>query len=353
MLRIGRRCHGFTLLELMLAMALGVTITAAVAQLFIGNSRDQALLAGQALMQESARHALDFLARSARGAGFFGCGPAENLINGLNGAWRQVVEFDLSTAVEAFDGAGGAWTPSLAALPLRDGSGSGAFTARNRIDTTRLKPDSDVVVFRRADRGSPLASALQNNTDPLMVAVDDDDSFEADDFVVVSTCGQAALLRVTSVAGPASAKTLARASGVGTFANRSGVSLLADAEPYGGSAGPEAATVAHLLTEVYFVARASADNNRGQPVWSLWRKTSAAAPAELVQGIDDLQLLFGIDTAPDDDVDAPGRYVAAGLIGAATVRTVRISVTASSVNAVTADDRVLRQTYSRTAALRN
>ena len=346
------RRQGFTLLELMLAMALGVTIAAAVAQLFIGTSRAQAQLGGQALMQEAARHALDFLTRSARGAGFLGCGAAGNLVNGLNGAWRQLVEFDLTTPIEAFDGVGGVWTPSLAALPLRDGSGSEAFSSRSRIDARRLAPDSDVVVFRRADRGTPLARPLQSRTDALVVA-DDADLFDADDFVVVSSCGQAALLRVTSAAGAAGARTLARAGGIGAFGNRTGVSLMASTEPYGGAAGPEGAVAALMLTEVYFVARARADNNRGQPVWSLWRKTSAAAPAELVQGIDDLQLLFGIDTTPEDAVDAPERYVQAEGIGDGVVRTVHISVTASSVNAVTADNQVLRRTFSRTVALRN
>ena len=354
------RSAGFSLLELLLAAALGVVMTTAIAQMFISNSRGQAMLAGQARLQESARHALDFIARSARNAGYLGCGAAGRLTNALNGNWRQVVEIDLSTPIEAFDATAGTWQPSLAALPVRDG-GASAFKSRNRIDASRLQPTSDVVVFRRADLGAVLASAVDDAADPIVVA-GNADAFRADSFALLSTCGQAALFRVSSLARSGSRTTLVRASGSGPFGNRSGPALLAGGNPYGGSAAPRGAAAALAITETYFVARSTANNNRGQAVQALWRKTSTAAPAELVQGIEDLQLLFGIDTTPTDDSRAPNRYVRADSIGANPVRTVHIAVTASSVDAVTvaeaagtagAVERVLVRTFSRTVALRN
>ena len=345
--------RGASLLELLLAVALGVSMTTAIVQLFVANSRSQAMLAGQARLQESARHALDFLARSARGAGYFGCAARGNVANGLNGDWRQLPELDATAALEAFDGDEAGATPRL---PARGGSGARAFKSRNRINPNRLQPGSDIAVFRRADAGSPLAAALTRDSQPLVVA-DAEDRFDADDFVLLSMCGQAALFRVSSTARSGGRTTLARAAGQGLFGNRAGASLFSTTSPYGDADGPRGATAALLLTEFYFVARSSAANNRGQPVWSLWRKTSTAAPAELVQGIDELQVLFGIDTTPTDGDDAPNRYVDAGVgttaAEAAAARSVYFAVTASSVDAVTADERVLRQTFSRTVALRN
>ena len=351
MSRLRSRGLGFSLLELMLAATLGVLMTTAIAQLFISNSRGQAALAGQARLQESARHALDFIARSARNAGYLGCGTAGNLANGLNGHWRQIVEIDLSTPVEAFDGAAGAWQPSLAALPMR-GGGTPAFRSRNRINASRLQPNSDIVVFRRAGTGSALQSAMESDADPVVLA-GDADAFRADSFALLSTCGQAALFRVSSVARSAGRTTLARAPGGGPFGNRSDAALLAGGIPYGDGATPGAAAVALAITETYFVARSTANNNRGEVVRSLWRKTSTQAPAELVQGIDELQLLFGIDTTPNNGDRAPNRYVRADAIGANSVSAVHVSVVASSVDAVTADDRVHTETFSRTVALRN
>lgn len=332
-------------------------MTTAIVQLFAGSSRGQAVLAGQARLQESMRHAFGFIARSARSAGYLGCGTAGNLANGLNGDWRQVVEFDVSTSIESFDGTGGGhgfddWQPSLAALPMQ-GGGAAAFNGRNDIDPSRLRPGSDIVVFRRLEaNGHRLLRGLATAGDPLVVA-DEEAALDADDFAVISTCRQAALFRITSVAERGGEATLARTAGSSPFDNRAGSSLFAAGVPYGDSAGPQAATVARVLAETYFVARGAAANNRGQPTWALWRKATAAPPVELVQGIDDMQLLFGIDSTPDDDVRAAGRYVRASTIGASAVRTVRISLTASSVDAVTAQDRPLTRTFSRTVALRN
>ena len=347
----GARATGFSLFELLLAAALGLAMTTAIVQLFVGNSRSQAVLAGQARLQEAGRHALDFIARSARNAGYLGCGTAGQLANGLNGDWRQVVEVDVSTPVEGFDAAGGAWRPSLGALPMRGIGGAPAFRSSGRINASRLQPNSDLVVFRRADIGEPLANAVARETDPIAVA-GDVDGFSANAFALLSACGQAALFRVSSVAKHSGGTTLARAPGAGPFGNRSGAALLHGGTSYGGHAEPQAAAVALVVTETYYVAESAANNNRGRTAWSLWRKTSTAAPAELVQGIEELQLLFGIDGTPDDGDRSPNRYVRADAIGARPVRTVHVSVAASSVDAVAADG-VTVQTFSRTVALRN
>ena len=345
-----RRSHGFTLLELMLAAALGAALLAAVVRLFASLGSSHAALAGQARMQESARHALSFLARSAHHAGYLGCGAVGVPVNGLNGDWQQLPEFNVATPIAAFDGDANGWQPGLAALPTKRGGRAG-FKARNRIDPRRLRQGSDVVVFRRIRPGARLAASLAKNTDALRVA-DGDSSLRKDSFAVLSACGQAALFRVTSRAGGAVA-TLARASGGGTFGNRAGASLSAAGLPFGGPTSPEGASVGLVSTEIYFVARSAGSDNRGGLAWSLWRKTSAAAPAELVPGIDDLQLLYGIDSTPDDATRAPERYVAAHEIGASAVRSLHISVQVTSAGAADSSRRVLRQTFSRTVARRN
>lgn len=351
--RPARSARGASLLEVLLAVALGVSMTAAIVQLFIVNSRSQATLAGQARLQESARQALDFLTRSARGAGYFGCAAAGNVASGLNGDLRQLAELDATVALEAFDGAN---ANAQGRLPLR-GVGSGAaFRSRNRINAARLRAGSDIAVFRRADAGSPLAAPFAAHGQPIVV-VDADRRFDGDDFVLLSACGHAGVFRVSSTSRNSGQTTLARTAGSGPFGNRAGGSLLAAGaigSGYGDAGGARGAMAALLLTEFYFVARSRAANNRGQPVWSLWRKTSVAGAAELVQGVEDLQLLIGVDTTPGDGDDAPTRYVGANGLGPNDVaRAVRIAVTASSVDAVTAEDRVLRRTFSRTVALRN
>ena len=59
-----RRAQGFSLIELMLALALGVVVTAGIVTLFVGNNQTYTLLNGQSRMQENARFAVDFIARA-------------------------------------------------------------------------------------------------------------------------------------------------------------------------------------------------------------------------------------------------------------------------------------------------
>lgn len=350
---------GFSLLELLIAAALGVVLIAAVVQLFAGSSQGNAALAGQALLQESARHAVALLSGSARNAGYLGCGGRDGLVNALNGAWRRIVEFDVSRPVEGFDGRGTTWSPAIGALPTTDGTAP-AF-AGNRIDPDELRAGSDVVVFRRLEAPTrPLARSLSTILDPVtgrgqdpQVAVDDGFAFEADDFVVVSDCRQSALFRIGAINTVGRVATLSRPSGGGPFGNRASHSLSRDEAPFGGGTGPEGAGVGRVVTEIYFVARGAGLNNRNETVWSLWRKAGADRPAELVQGVEDLQVLFGVDLTPGDGVHAPNRYLPPGQAGTNPVRAIHFVATVSSVDAVTADDRVLRRSFPWTVALRN
>ena len=79
---------GFSLVELLLALALAGMVTASLAGLYAANGRANAVATGQARLQESGRYALDFIARSTRAAGYLGCGASlAEVRNVLNGGW--------------------------------------------------------------------------------------------------------------------------------------------------------------------------------------------------------------------------------------------------------------------------
>ena len=344
--------RGFSLLEMLLALALGSVVTVSVAELFAANHRTHALLIGQARLQESARHALDFMARSARAAGYMGC-ARQPVWNTLNGPADNLFELDIATAATAFDGTAAdstvsSWTPGLDPLPRRVRRGSvHAFRRSGGIRVEALQPLSDILVFRFVDRPRPLAAPA----DPVGAPVVDEGrevGLRPDDFAVLADCGQATLFRVSRIDTGDGRAVLGRQAGTGAFENAPGATLSEAGVSYGDDAGPAGASVGLLLTHIYYVAPGAGTNNRGTPTLSLWRKSGTRGPAELVQGIEDLQVLLGMDTDGDGAVN---RYAsAASAVG--RVRSVRMAVTATGVDAVDGGG-ILRRTFVRTVALRN
>lgn len=347
---------GFSLIELMLALALGLVVTAGIVQLFVGNNRTNQLITGQSRLQESARYALDFVSRSARNSGFYGCDPENDKIyNTLNANWGQMFELDLTVPVQGFDGTGNGngiadWSPSLAALPRN--VGGTAIIPANGIDITTLVPLSDILVLRyQIAPGYRITQQIDPNADPIIENNGDVD-FEVGDYAVISDCEQAAIFRITGLSGGANL-TLARNTGTGTFDNRAGVSLSQQGLAYGNSLDHAGSVVAKVNTDIFFVAESTNENNRGDAVTSLWRKRGTDAPVELVEGISDLQILFGIDSTPSDDESSANRYVTYGAVGNNIVRSIRVSIEANTVDVVSDSPEPISRTFTQTISVRN
>lgn len=358
-----RHAHGFSLIEVMIALALGVVVTAGIVMLFVGNSQTYSLLTGQARLQENARFAMDFVTRSARAAGYFGCDPdPDKVYNSLNGNWDagQLFEFAISRPIEAFHGATngnavGDWVPSLTPLPRTSGGTTvNAFQNGNGIDISRLRPRTDVLVLRHVEvPGAPIAQLVQPNAAPVVAVPADGLQFAANDFVAINNCEQAAVFQVTGIAVAGANATLARGTGAGIYQNSPAKTLSDQGVPYGEATNPQGSAVGRVLTDIYFVARGAGTNNRGQTPWSLWRKTSEDAPVELVEGVEDLQVSFGIDTTPANGAAAANRYVTFDQVGVNAIRALRVTLTVTSIDVVTDNDEPLRRTFSQTISFRN
>ena len=362
--------RGFSLIELILALGLGLIVTAGVVQLFVGNNQTYSVLTGQSRLQESARYAMDFITRSARSTGYFGCDPDNDKIyNTLNGPWANLFEMDLTSPIQAFNYTGDGvstdlndWTPALNVLPRMTGASSSINTVEDGtgIDISELVPNTDILVFRRVEiPGAPVSEITQSGADPITVINEGDIDFEADDFAVISNCEQAALFRITAVADGAPASSgeatlvLNRASGVGIYENAAGVSLSDQGIPYGNAIDSQASTVGRVITDIYYVANGAGENNFGQAPRSLWRRSGTGAPQELIEGVWDLQVSFGIDTTPNENNRSANRYVDFNSVAANdVVRALRLEVTTSTIDVLVGDEPT-RRTFVQTISLRN
>lgn len=366
--RNSRRAGGFSLVELMLALALGLVVVTGIVQLFVGNSRTYNVLTGQARMQESARFALDFISRAARSAGYFGCAPErENIVKGLWGNWDNLPEFDITRMVQGYNAAGANWNPPLGTLPRTvGGANTNVHINGNGIDTNAIAPGTDVVVFRSMQRpGLRLAQVLQPSGDPVVDLAGGDLGFGAQDIVMVANCEQGAVFKVTGVNMAAGEATLLHATSGGgqPFENATNVDSPTGMVPFtlsflGRSYGQDA-VVGALESTYFFVSPGAGLDNQGNPAMALWQKVGSAAPVELVQGVEDLQVLYGIDTTLADGISNANQYVTFDGVPVpapgdpSQVVSLRVSVTVNSVDAVTDDGNLLRRTFSKTVLLRN
>ncbi|MCX7064721.1 MAG: prepilin-type N-terminal cleavage/methylation domain-containing protein, partial [Proteobacteria bacterium] len=223
-----KRAQGFSLIELMLALGLGVVVTAGIVSLFVGNNQTYTLLNGQSRLQESARFSVDFISRSARAAGYFGCDPEPGKIyKKLNGAWNQIFEFDITTPIQAFHGVNNGngvndWTPALTLLP-RTGSVVGYIPA-NGVDISKLRPQSDILVLRHVQiPGARIAAIVQSDTNPTVEVPAGGLDFVATNFVAINNCEQATVFRLANITGGGATRTLVRdvapALGPGLYQN--------------------------------------------------------------------------------------------------------------------------------------
>jgi len=296
------RIHGLSLVELMVALTIGLIILTAVSSLFVSSKQTYNTQDSLARLQENARFAMQFMIKDLRLAGYFGClyhvdsldmqTNADGSVQGSN----FKIDLNGGTAFnnnafipfEGVENAAGSWKPSGSALP------------------SGIKAGTDAIAVRLADvsNSANIAPGMLNGSSNLVV--DDASPFSAGDIVVVSDCAGGDLLQISGIAG----NTLQHATG-GSPGNATSSLLKAYAPP---------AKVFKTTTRIYFVKQ----QTNGVPV--LYRQDNGGSAEPLVEGVENLQILYGEDTdSPSDGV--PNIYrKATAVTNWAKVVSVRIGI---------------------------
>ena len=359
------KSRGFSVIELLIALGLGLLVVAGIIQLFVGNSRTYEIVNAQARLQENARFAFEFISRPARLAGYFGCAPEDaNIVRHLTGNWPNIPEYNMTEPVDGWDSNGdGTYAPDdLTTLPRTEGgTNTNVHIAGNGIDRGELVAGSDLLVFRTVRQPfARLAVTLQPDADPVVSTPGGQPAFAANDVVVVADCEQAALFRVTDITAGVDQVTLARDTAGGTSFDNSPnvVTPTNDVVPstmsiLGRSYGADA-TVGVFESVFFFIADSADADNQGNPVPALWQKAGSAAPVELVQGVEDMQILYGVDTT-NDGIANVNRYQPIDAVADVnTIVAVQVRLTVSSVDTLAElNNQRLTRTFSKTIHVRN
>lgn len=334
---------GFSLIELMVAMALSLILLAGVLAIFASSRTTYETTDRLSRIQESGRFALDSIVRDLRSAGYLGCSRRSDFVSTLaeiGGVPAQdTLLWDFQMPVEGFDAQDGDWLPALDPDVEADAVANG-----------------DALVVRRP-RGEfepvRVISAMNDTIDPVTVAAAPA-LLEAGDVVMISDCEARAIFQITSNIAGVIEHTDDNAPPAGTPGNNS------DELPAAFSA---AAELVPLQSVVYYLADNQTDAAIGT---SLWRRISGGgAPEELVEGVESFQVQFG----EEDGANLEYRR-ADEVTDWANVATVRIALLVRSMSEYGTDvglpsyevldevvpnpgDRHMRQVFTTTVNLRN
>ena len=287
--------HGFNLIELMVALTIGLIILAAVSSLFINSKQTYTTQDSLARLQENARFAMQFLTKDIRLAGYFGCldemygaSPGVALAGGLTFNTNATVPF------EGVENASGTWAPSGSAQPAS------------------MKAGTDAIAIRMSDLG-----AWANVTPGMLngssnISVNTVTPFAINDIVVISDCASADITQISGIAGTQLTHDIAF--------------------PLQKAYSAPAARVYRIATRRYFVQI----NAKGTP--ALFRDDDGVVTDddEFVEGIENLKILYGEDTdtpATDLTDGVPNVYRRANaVVNWSKVVSVRIGILARTLD---------------------
>jgi type IV pilus assembly protein PilW len=362
--RMRRAQRGVTMVELMVALLLGVILTGGAVQVFVSNRATYAFNEGFARLQENGRFGLDSLSYHARLAGYLGCLSNVTRYNNLNTPTALAYNFD--EGLRGYEAVGTSPGQTFAAAATNPANSSTAGDWAPALPAALLGnviPGSDVLVVRHAAATShALLSPFNSAT--TVTAVADADDYQRGDVAIVSDCQKASIFQVTSIANTAGGIELGHVA-AGTPGNQTP----------SWNTDQQYASGAQLIRGETWVFYVGARPGGGPPALFQRRllvdgaTTSATLVSEeLVEAAETMQIRYGIDAALDGAIDS---YVTANNVTDwGQVAAVRIALVTRSpdeygtdVDADTyvvdetvfdpVDDRRVRQVFVTTAGIRN
>lgn len=331
------RMRGFSLIELMVAIAISLLLLMGVVALFVSSRASYETTERLSRIQENGRFALDQFATDVRSAGFQGC--ARSLTMGT-----RPQDFRISTVVNE-----NAANPDMRwnfVEPARGFNGTGTGFAP-ALTTTNFSPvpsgTGDVLVLRiprREVKSIQLTARQVNPADPLMVGTINPMPLQAGDTAVISDCEARAFFQVTGYN-----------SGTGQIAHAVAAATTPSGPAEAHTPGNDAASLDHpfmagaevlpIVTMVYYLAP-SADNATRM---SLWRKTGGVNQSdEIAEGIDRLEIQYGIDNSSPRDGTADTYVTADAVTDWGSVLTLQVALLARAPEASGTD--LDNQTYT-------
>ncbi|MFT7413441.1 MAG: type IV pilus assembly protein PilW [Methylophagaceae bacterium] len=357
-IQIHNRQRGFTLIELMIALVLGLLLVAGVTQVFVANKQTYRVTDAHSRLQDNARFSLEVLSRDIRSAGYAGCRSIEKMNVNLIANAPVPAEMSADTIITGSEASTSTtWSP---ALPASLGTVVGG---------------TDVITLQRGTGcGATLTGNVGSSSAQIQVAAPNSCNISAGDILMIADCEDAHIFRATNASTITSSSTSQNIAHSAT-GNGSTHFCIDNASVGTGSCGTGNVKLYNYDAELFkfsaitYFIRLGTNGNPALWSYDLTAASGASNPSELIEGIENFQVLYGADDNDDDIVD---RYVTAKVINDATewdkvigaqinilAQTLDTNLTTSSQTVdfnggtITGTEGRLRRVFSTTIAIRN
>jgi type IV pilus assembly protein PilW len=332
-----RKICGVTLVELMIAIAISSIVALGISSVYTSSKRSFKLQEEFSRLQENGRFAMNYIARFVRGAGYYGCSSAlDTMVNNFN---NQTEEFLFETGIEGYEASGTAPNDVVATLdeyPAVSTTAADYVSITSAISASLIAkldplPHTDIIASRVGENSG--IEITENNDaanfritytgglgeDGCGSGVDRLSGICPGDPLLISDCKKSVAFMVTGT-NPAN-----------TPADPTEVLILHDGSSYNGQSNKETSfyefavgsEVVRLTTKFFYIGKGA----NGPALFV--KDGESATGTELVEGVENLQVLYGEDLDADN---IPNRYVPADqVINFADVTAVRISILLRSV----------------------
>lgn len=301
---------GFNLIELMIALLLGLLVSGAAITVFLSNRQAYAATEGVGRVQETARMAFELMSRDLREVGGNPCDvalPVANVLSNTDAAsWS------------------GNWSQSL--VGFGDGGLSGALTGTDSIQMLSAGDNLSTISLHAPVLG--VSNVFTMTAAPTVVP---------GDFAMICDTQQLAIAKVGLVAGNVVTTLLSdnRCNVLGTKP-----SVCAAGAGY---TFQRNAVMAPLSSKQWYIA---SNGRGGSSLYQKVRRGTTVAAEEVVEGVSGMALTYLVNTGTT--------YVAASAISDWSIVTaVRISLTVTAPGTRGTDGNPLTRTLVHTVNLRN
>ena len=270
---LSTRHRGFTLLELLVAMVIGLLLLGGMITVFAGNKRSSEYNIALAEIQENARFAMSSIVNDARVAGFQGCIDINTVAATIRADSSPTNDLSATTVQAFYVQNKNKWIPDM----------PDSFNAPKNIGAPVPGTEAIMIQFGNPEtyEFEPMVAV---NSDVTLKVPAAEANFAVGDLALISDCFVADIFAITAISG----STLKHEAAENQGDNRLSA-------PYGQAGPVTRPMIMRFESNLYYIGDTRRVNRAGEKIYALYLQTIpySGEPVELIDGIANMKFRLG------------------------------------------------------------